>query len=242
MSKFGWVAHKVIEKSDIILEVLDARFIKDTINKDVENTVRIKNKILIQVINKADCVSSRKLDSVKKKFADCVVISVKNRTGLAFLKTKIKILANKNKMGNVVVGVVGYPNVGKSSLINTLKGKSSARTSPEAGFTKGEQYIRISRSILMIDTPGVISKDVRDEEELVLIGAKNPYTIKDPDMAVMKLMQAHPDFFEKKYNVKVKDDLDATIEEIALKLNLKKKGNLPDVERASRKILNDWVK
>jgi len=140
------------------------------------------------------------------------------------------------------VGVVGYPNVGKSSLINVFKGKSSAKTSSEAGFTKGKQYIRISRTILMIDTPGVIAKEVRDEEELVLIDAKNPHTIKDPDLAVMILMQERPNFFEEKYSVKVKDDLEATIEEIALKLNLKKKGNMPDVERASRKILKDWLK
>jgi len=242
MSRFGWVAHKVIEKSDIILEVLDARFVKDTTNKDVERKVKAKNKILIQVINKADYVDSRKLDSVKKKLINGVVVSVKDRVGLSFLRNKIKILANKNKMDQVVVGVVGYPNVGKSSLINVLKGRRSAKISSEAGFTKGEQYVRISRNILMIDTPGVMTKEIRDEEELVLIGAKNPHTIKDPDMAVMKLMQEHPDFFGKKYNVKVKDDLEATIEEIALKLNLKKKGNMPDIERASRKILKDWLK
>lgn len=242
MSRFGWVAHNVIEKSDIILEVIDARFIKDTINPDVSRKIRAKNKILIQVINKSDCVNRRKLDSEKKKLINGVVVSVKLRFGLAYLKTKIKILAKQNKMSSVVVGVVGYPNVGKSSLINVLKGKSSARTSSDAGFTKGEQQLRISRNILMIDTPGVIAKEVKDENELVLIDAKNPDSIKDPDIPVMKLMRKHPDFFERKYGVQMQYDLEAVIEEIAVKLNLKKKGNKPDVERASRKILKDWLK
>ena len=242
MAQFGRVADRVIEKSDIILEVLDARFVEDTINRAVERKVKSKNKILIQVINKADFVDSKKLDLIKKQLVNCAIVSVKNRAGLTFLKNKIKILAKKNKLDSVVVGVVGYPNVGKSSIINVFKGKGSARTSPDAGFTKGEQYVRISRTILMIEKPGVISKEVIDEEDLVLIGAKNPNTMKDPDLAVMRLMQARPNFFEKKYNVKVKEDLEATLEEIALKLNLKKKGNMPDVERASKKILNDWLR
>lgn len=242
MDKFGLVVNEIIEKSDIILEVLDARFIEDTINKDVERKIKARNKILIQVINKADYVNGRKLQLVKKKLVNGVVVSVKAHVGLTFLKNKIKILANKNKIRNVVVGVVGYPNVGKSSLINVLRGKSSTKVSPEAGLTKGKQYIRISRTVLMIDTPGVIANDVRDDEELVLIGAKNPSAINDPDVEVMKLMQDRPSFFWKKYRVKVKEDLAETIEEIALKLNLKKKGNKPDVERASRKILMDWLK
>jgi len=104
MTKFGWVAHKVIEKSDIILEVLDARFVEDTINRDVERVVRIKNKILIQVINKADYVDSKKLEYVKKKLANCAVVSVKDRVGLTFLKNKIKILAKKKQTGQCCSG------------------------------------------------------------------------------------------------------------------------------------------
>lgn len=241
MSRFGWIAHNVIEKSDIVLEILDARFIKDTINPDVGRKVKAKNKILIQVINKSDCVDRRKLDSERKKLINGVAVSVKTRVGLAFLKTKIKILAKKYRLGNVVVGVVGYPNVGKSSLINVLKGKSSARTSSEAGYTKGEQQLRISKNILMIDTPGVIAKEVKNEQELILIDAKNPNSIKDPDLVVMTLMQKHPAFFLRTYNVKIQEDLEATIKEIALKLNFKRKGNTADVDRASRKILKDWL-
>ncbi len=242
MSRFGWVVHKVIEKSDIILEVLDARFIGETLNESVELKARAKNKILIHVINKSDYVDIRQLGAVKRQLKNCVFVSATKRTGMSLLKQRIKALAKKKGLGSVVVGVVGYPNVGKSTLINTLRLKSSAKTSPEAGYTRGMQYIRVSRDILMIDTPGVIAKGINNEEDLVLIGAKNPYAIKEPDIAVMRLLEGRPGLIEKKYGVKMRENTEATIKAIAIKLNLKKKGNLPDIDRASRKILQDWIK
>lgn len=242
MSRFGWVVHKVIEKSDVVLEILDARFIDETKNREIEYKVKNRNKILIQVINKCDYVDKDYLDEIKGELENCVFISATKRFGITLLRQKIRMLANKKKIKKPIVGVVGYPNVGKSSIINALKGKGSAKTSPEAGFTKGQQYLRIGNDFLMIDTPGVIARGKNIEEELVLIGAKNPYAMKDPDLAVIKLLKDNPGLVEKRYGVEVKEDKEETIEDIALKLNLKKKGNLPDVDRVSRKILQDWVK
>ena len=242
MSRFGWVVHKVIEKSDIVLEILDARFIDETKNREIEYKVKNRNKILIQVINKCDYVDKSHLDEIKGELENCVFISATKRFGITLLRQKIRALAKKKKIKKPIVGVVGYPNVGKSSIINVLKGKGSAKTSPEAGFTKGAQYLKVGNDFLMIDTPGVIARGKNNEEELVLIGAKNPYAMKDPDLAVIKLLKDNPGLIEKRYGVEIKEDKEETIEDIALKLNLKKKGNLPDVDRVSRKILQDWVK
>ena len=237
MAAFGTIVKRVIEQSDIVLEILDARFIEETRNIELEKKIHI----LIHVINKCDYVDKAYMDEAKKHLENCVFVSATKHLGTTLLKKKIKALANQNKIRMPRVGVIGYPNVGKSSIINALKGKGSARTSPEAGYTKGKQYLRVGNDFLMIDTPGVISKEKTEEKELVLIGAKNPYTIEDPDLAVIKLLKARPGIAESLYGVKIKADKEKTIEEIALKLNLKKKGNLPDVDRASRRILQDFL-
>jgi len=241
MAGFTSVVKKVIDRADVILEVVDARFIDETSNSEIEARVKRNGRILIKVINKCDYVDKDILDEVKKKYEHCVFISAKNHHGINLLKTKIKKLAAARRKNMPLVGVLGYPNVGKSSIINVLKGKSSARTSSEAGFTKGAQYLRVKNDFLMIDTPGVISRGETDDEELVLVGAKNPSSIDDPDLAVMTLMKRYPGLIEESYGVEVKKDKEEVIVDIALKLNFKKKGDLPDIARASRKILKDWI-
>ena len=237
MPNFNEIVNDVLNRSDIVLEVLDARFIDETRNKDIEENI----KILIHVINKCDLVEKSYMDRIKKKLKNCVFVSAKKHLGTTLLKQKIRELANRNKIKKPIIGVIGYPNVGKSSVINALKGKGSARTSPEAGHTRALQHLRVDRDFFMIDTPGVIPPGKIKEDELVLIGAKNPATIKDPDLVAIKLIKNNPEFIEKKYKIILKKDPEETIKLIALNGNMKKKGNLPDVERASRKILHDWI-
>lgn len=242
MSSFGWIVHKVIQESNIILEVLDARFIEITRDIKLEQKIKNRNCILITIINKCDLVKNEDLEPYKNKLENCIFISAKKHLGTTLLKKKINEIINKKKIRKPIVGVVGFPNVGKSSVINVLKGKGSAKTSSEAGYTKGKQFVRISKNIMMIDTPGVIDKQQTKESELVLVGAKNPSTIKDPDLVVIKLMKTNPKIIEKHYKVKLKVSKEKTLEDIALKLNYKKKGNLPNIDRVSRKILQDWQK
>jgi len=240
MSHFGWIVHKVIEKSDIILEIIDARFIEETRNKEVEYKVKNRGKILIYVINKSDLLRQHELLPIKEKFENCVFVSAKNHLGTNMLRQKILLLARKKGIKQPKVGVIGYPNVGKSSLINAFKGSHSARTSAEAGYTKALQLLRISKDVVMFDTPGVMEKEKRDEGDLAIIGAKNPSSMHDPDLAVFKLIKKYPGALEKYYGIEKGSTRQKIIEQVAVKLNMKKKGNIPDIERASRKILIDW--
>ena len=144
--------NRVLKEADLIIEVLDARLIEETRNREIESKVKTLGKKLLFVINKCDLVNKAKLDEAKKTLKPCVFISSKDHLGTTILKKKILELS---KGQNVIVGVVGYPNVGKSSLINALSGRGAARTSSESGYTKGMQKIRVDNKILVLDTPGV---------------------------------------------------------------------------------------
>ena len=108
------VIEKVIDMSDILLEVLDARFVEDTRNPELEEEIQKKAKKIIYVINKSDLFSLRNAELLPSIFVSC-----KNRKGVRELRDMIKRSASGiKKPEKVVVGVIGYPNTGKSSLIN----------------------------------------------------------------------------------------------------------------------------
>ena len=234
------MVYEVIEKADVILEILDARFITQTRNPLVEEKIKKEGKILIHVINKCDFLPKKRMEQEKRKLENAVFVSASQHLGTRVLKEKIYILAKRKGIKEPLVGVVGYPNVGKSSLINALRGGKAAPTSSESGYTKALQKIRISKDIMMLDTPGVMPKSEQNPISLVLIAAKNPTQLEDPDLAVFKLMEDHPGMVEEFYGVDLQEEQEAVLEAIAMKLHLIKKGNKPDYERAARKILYDW--
>ena len=94
-----------------------------------------------------------------------IAISCKERTGIKDLRDLLKKLSRKIDSDKVFVGVIGYPNTGKSSLLNILVGKSSAGVGSDAGFTKGLQKIKLTEKIVLIDSPGVIPKEKYSSKE-----------------------------------------------------------------------------
>ena len=193
--KYPNIAESILENSDIILEILDARFIEDTRNLEFEEKINKKNKKIIFVINKADLIKTNKT----KNFNDItpkVFVSCKNRTGIKELRGLIKKTSKKIKRRDeekISVGIIGYPNTGKSSLINLLIGKSSAGVGSDAGFTKSLQKIKLDKDINLIDSPGVIPKaeySSIDQEKIskhVKVGGRSFSQVKEPEMVINKI-------------------------------------------------------
>src|SRR3989338_2885045 len=244
MGKNFWkIINDLISESDLIIEVLDARLEEATRNKEIEDKIQRAGKKLLYVITKCDLVKKETLEQEKKRLKPCVFVSAKEHYGTMILLQKIMELA---KGKQVIVAVVGYPNVGKSSVINALKGKKSAGVSSKAGFTKAKQKVSINEVITLMDTPGVFSYQEDDEQGLALIGSKDAHQLKDPEGAAYAILDLfikneRKQALEEYYTLSLEHDSPEDIlEELALKKKKLRKGNTPDTETMARIVISDW--
>jgi hypothetical protein len=234
---FWKIVNDIIRNSDVVLEVLDARFVDETRNEEIEFKAKKFGKKIIYVINKCDLVSRKELLEAKKNLKPCVFISSTKYHGTSILKKTILKVGNKPRLR---VGVLGYPNTGKSSLINALKGSKAAKTSPLSGYTKSEQWVRIDPRIMMIDSPGVVPFGEKEELKHILIATTDYSSAEDPDLLAMDLIKIYRGRIEMHYGVNFGMDPEKTLGEIALKHRKLKRGGLPDTETMGRIIIKDW--
>ncbi len=242
--KYPLLLEKIIDISDIVLEILDARFPKEMQNKEIGKLIEKKGKKIIYVLNKSDL--TRKRD---KRLNPKVFVSCRTQKGIAELRDKIKQEAAKIKKegeyNRIQVGVIGYPNTGKSSLINLLIGRNSAKTGSEAGFTKGIQKLRLTENILLLDSPGVIPTEeysMTNEEKMALhvkFGGKSHTQVKNPELALNEIVKSNKKALEEFYKIEFKNAEDL-IEKIGNKKGFLKKGGEVHSDRAARAVLKDW--
>ena len=254
--KYPDLVEKIIQVSDIILQVLDARFIEETRNRNLEREIKKQKKKIIFVLNKSDLVLK-----LKTKPKPSVLISCTKRKGARELRALIQIEAKKlkKKTGKVLkgakikdseeekitIGVIGYPNTGKSSVINLLVGKPKTKTAAEAGFTKNIQKIRLSKDIQLLDSPGVIPKEEysgEDKDALAQhtkVGGRSYSQVKDPELVVSKLIGEYPQI-EKFYKIDAEGDAETLITELGKQKGFLKKGGEIEENKTARLILKDW--
>lgn len=252
--KYPELTKKIIENSDILLEVLDARFAEETRNKEVEEAIKKKGKKIIYVLNKADLAEKKS----KPGLYPYAIVSCTLRRGIKELRNLIKrqakeILRKEEKIHDkdekkekVNVGIIGYPNTGKSSLINILIGKNSAKTAAEAGFTKGLQKLKLSPDILLIDSPGIIPKAKYSAIESKAIahhtkvGGRSYSQIKEPELIVSELMRELPGIFERFYKINADSNSEILIEILGRQKGFLKKRGEVNEDKTARLILKDW--
>jgi len=175
--KFMKEIYKMIEEVDVVLEVLDARDPIGSRSKELEKLVQDKRKKLVFVLNKTDLVDRENWTgwlSYLRKIGPSVPFKASTQTQRSNIghnskseQTKeafgvseiIHILKNYTRGGvSITVGVIGCPNVGKSSVINSLKRERSCAVEDKPGVTRALQKISLDKSIRLVDTPGVIYK------------------------------------------------------------------------------------
>lgn len=259
--KYPEVAKNIVDTSDIILEVLDARFTEETRNPELEEEIKKQNKRIIYVLNKADLIRNSKLNEIKGTLFPYAIVSCKKRSGIKNLRDLIKRISKtiekremreirKDKVilgedKRIKVGVIGYPNAGKSSLINLLARKSAAGIGAEAGFTRNIQKIRLTEDIILMDSPGVIPESdysMTNREKISkhsLLGGKSYTQIKEPDMVISNILKKYPQVLQEFYKIKI-DNSDELIEEVGKQKGFLKKGGKVNEDATAREILRAW--
>jgi ribosome biogenesis GTPase A len=251
MASYKVLVKDVIKKADVLLEVIDARFPEETRNSEVEREIVRLNKPFIIVINKCDLVSNEKLEKTKarlSKIAPTIFISSKDRSGTTMLRHQILASAYINasiKERDILVGTLGYPNVGKSSVINGVTGRHRAGTSSISGYTKGVQNVDAGSRIMFIDTPGVIPFDEKDEYLQGLLGIKDATHLKDHVGVALKIIEKmlveNKTALESFYHITIENEASYDVLKlIGKQCNfLQKKGEVDETRTATR-IINDW--
>ncbi|XP_015153271.4 nucleolar GTP-binding protein 2 [Gallus gallus] len=241
--------YKVIDSSDVVVQVLDARDPMGTRSPHVESYLKKEKhwKHLIFVLNKCDLVptwaTKRWVAVLSQEYPTLAFhASLTNPFGkgafIQLLRQFGKLHSDKKQIS---VGFIGYPNVGKSSVINTLRSKKVCNVAPIAGETKVWQYITLMRRIFLIDCPGVVYPSGDSETDIVLKGVVQVEKIKSPEDHISAVLErAKPEYIRKTYKIDFWTDTEDFLEKLASRTGKLLKGGEPDVQTVSKMVLNDW--
>ncbi len=142
----------------------------------------------------------------------------------------------------ISVGLVGYPNVGKSSVINTLRSKKVCNVAPIPGETKVWQYITLMKRIFLIDCPGVVYSDTGDTDtDAVLKGVVRVEKLDDATEHIEEILErVKPEYIRRAYKLKDWVDTEDFLGQVAQGAGKLCKGGDPDLNTAAKMVLHDW--
>ena len=187
-----------IKLVDVVIEILDARAPASSINPDLEKT--IKNKKRLAVVSKADLADpvQTKLwaEELKKEFDGFVILNLTDPKSTKILSSEVSKLGKEKHEKEIAKGmkpqpikamIIGVPNVGKSSLINRIANRKAAGVQNKPGYTRGEQFIKVSNDFILLDTPGILPMNYEDKNKainLALLGSVREEILPNEDLSL----------------------------------------------------------
>ena len=243
---------------DIVVEILDARAPIASINPDVNELVKDKLKIII--LNKADLAdentTKKWIEYYKNKGITAIAIEANQGKGIQKVIDKIRETynevkqkyINKGRIGKAIrVMVLGIPNVGKSTFINSIAKRNSAKVGNKPGVTKQKQWIRIDENIDLMDTPGMLWPRFDNQEmamHLAFIGTIGDNAIDNEEVAYFLLeylIKNYKEKIEERYKIQIENkDTMEVLEEIARKRGALVSGGNINMQKVSDIILNEF--
>jgi ribosome biogenesis GTPase A len=242
---------------DLVIELVDARIPESSRNPDIDELG--KNKARLILLNKADLADSKYnrlwMDEFTKRGIYVLEVNSKSGLGLKAVNSIVREacqekVARDQRRGirnrPVRAMVVGIPNVGKSTFINSFAGKASAKTGNKPGVTKGKQWIRLNKDLELLDTPGILWPKFEDQAiglKLAMIGSINENIIDVSELAIEIigfLKINYPEALGKRYDIGAFDDNYEALKMICQNRRCFLKGEELHLERAAGIIADDF--
>lgn len=246
-----------IKLIDLIIELVDARIPLSSRNPDIDQLGQNKARLIL--LNKSDLADERHNEAWTKYFLEkgyqVAKINARERGSLKSLQgvimeaCKEKIERDKRrgiKNRPIRAMVVGIPNVGKSTFINSFAGKAVAKTGNKPGVTKGKQWIRLNKSVELLDTPGILWPKFEDQSvglKLAMIGSikDDILNVEELSLEVLKYISSnYKGLLAQRYNIEEQESALAMMEAIALERKCLMKGSELDYLKTANIILEEF--
>ena len=257
MTKARRMLEENLKLIDVVIELVDARAPLSTRNPDFDKL--FSNKYRVVLLNKSDLadknVTAQWIEYYKTQgiyAAEFVATnSGKKKAAIALIEKaaeeKVQKLREKGVNKTVRAMIVGIPNVGKSTLINTIAGSQRAQVGDRPGVTKGKQWVKISPYLEIMDTPGMLWPKFEDQtvaKRIAYIGSVKDDILDVEEIAselLLELIALSPEKVTERYKCVTADDTMATVlENVCRSRGFMMSGGVCDTERAARVVLDEF--
>jgi ribosome biogenesis GTPase A len=278
MTKARRMMQEDIKLIDLVIELVDARVPFSSRNPDIDELGKNKSRLIL--LNKTDLADEKKTaqwaEYFKNKGYFVAKLDARSKSGIKTVSSMIAEACREKterdrrrgiKNRPVRAMIVGIPNVGKSTFINTFAGKACAKTGNKPGVTKGKQWVRLNKDVELLDTPGILWPKFDDQMvglRLAVTGAIRDEILQVQDLAlwlIAHVMQNYPGLLSARYQIseEVTDGLSEDVSlasdgnlsaaeqgaiyllgEIAQVRGCRLKGGDPDYEKAAMLVIDDF--
>lgn len=257
MTKAKRMMQENIKLIDLIIELVDARIPMSSRNPDIDDLG--KNKARIILLNKADLADSRQnqkwAEYLKAQGFFVLEMNAKNGSGMkavsALVQEACREKIERDRKRGIVnrpvrAMVVGIPNVGKSTFINSFAGKACTKTGNKPGVTKGKQWIRLNKGLELLDTPGILWPKFEDQNvgmKLAFIGSINDEIIFTEELAmelIAYLLKAYPGVLKARYEIEETGEPAEILKAVAVSRHCYAKGEELDYAKAAVLLIDDF--
>lgn len=257
MTKARRMMQEDIRLIDLVIELVDARVPLSSRNPDIDEMGKGTARLIL--LNKSDLADEKSNDAWMRFFEQrgFFVLKVNSRSGTGLkaingvvqeaCKEKLERDRRRGiKNRPVRAMVVGIPNVGKSTFINSYAGRACAKTGNKPGVTKGKQWIRLNKGLELLDTPGILWPKFEDQDvgmRLAMIGSIRDEILNTDELALSLigfLKENYPGYLSVRYGCREDQEALAIYEEIARKRGCIQKGHELDYGKAGALVIDDF--